>query len=129
MKQRGFIISFISCLMLSSLLWKNAFAGDFLKCEHRTRVERSKISVQTEDLTPGAIYTAIVESNGNTAMASAPADLAGEVEYDFDSNINDILAGATALSNDFVGDTASATVTDALGNVVDSGSAGCRNRR
>ena len=107
----------------------NAYAGDFLKCEKRGDPQRSKVSVETEDLVAGAVYTATVRSGTRTAMSTRAANPAGVVEYDFDSNRRDIAEGATAIPSNFIsGGKASAKVTDALGNVVASGTASCRMR-
>jgi hypothetical protein len=119
-------VSFIACAIIFSLSISEASAGEFLKCERRLNPQRSRISVESEGLVPGALYTAMVFSAGGSARASIAADAAGVAEYDFDSNINDILAGATRIAANFVGRSASAKVTDAMGNVVDSGQASCR---
>ncbi len=60
-------------------------------------------------------------------MATAVGD---EVEFDFDSNTNDIAQGAVPIAVNFVVDgRVTAQVRDAAGRVVASGSAICRVRR
>ncbi len=107
-----------------------ASAGELLKCEKRNRPARSKVSVEVEDLTPGAIYTGLISSGNNSAQASIAADIGGVVEYDFDSNPADIAAGATRIASGFIGSNVSLIVTDAMGVQVEKtpSPVGCRVR-
>lgn len=123
------IFSTLSILLFFFCLATNASAGEVLKCEKRNTPARSKISVNAEDLVPGAIYTARVSSGANSKSASQAADPAGVFEIDFDSNRKDILAGATPIGSKFiVGATVKTVVTDAMGGVVENTSAACRTR-
>ena len=53
------------------------------------------------------------------------ADDLGQVEFDFDSNPDDIAAGATRIPSNFIDIEVRAAVRDALGNRVNAGSAVC----
>ena len=109
------ILTLTATALILSFAANQASAGELLKCEKRTRPARSRISVQLEDLTPGAIYTALISSGNNAAQASIAADIAGVAEFDFDSNPADIAAGATRISTGFINTSVSLTVTNALG--------------
>ena len=77
-------------------------AGELrLRCEVRTSRARSKISVDGKNLASGQ-YQARVRSGGNTAMSGLRATVGDEVEFDFDSDPDDIAAGATAIAADFI---------------------------
>ncbi|KJV07937.1 hypothetical protein [Methylocucumis oryzae] len=105
----------------------NSHAGQLLKCEKRTTGrERSRISVNIEDQTPGALYTALVTSKTNTAQSTRAANFAGKAEFDFDSNRKDVAAGATQITKNFIDGTVSVMVTDALGNVVEQDTMTCK---
>lgn len=123
MKSRLLLTVFASVLLLSTT---SANAGEFAKCEKRNNPQRSRISVEARDLVPGAVYSATIISGANSVVASVAANTGGDAEYDFDSNPNDIFAGATAISSNFIGISVNASVTDALGNVVESGSVQCK---
>lgn len=112
--------------LVFSLSVSTASAGDLIKCERRTNPARSKIRVEAENLLSGAMYSATVFSAGGSALAWGAADPAGKVHFEYDSNPNNILAGATAINANFVVNQASTTVTDAMGNPVASGSAACK---
>ncbi|MGZ8190179.1 MAG: hypothetical protein ACXWTS_03005 [Methylococcaceae bacterium] len=128
MNSKQSIISTLSCLLLLSCLATNASAGEILKCEKRINPPRSRVSVEVEDLVPGAIYTARVSSGANSKSASIAADSVGVAEYDFDSNPKDIRAGATPIKAKFIDGDVKVVVTDAMGAVVEKTSAACRIR-
>ena len=128
MNSKQSILSTLSCLLFLSCLATNASAGEVLKCEKRNTPARSKISVDVEDLVPGAIYTARVSSGATSKSVSQAADPAGVVELDYDSNRKDILAGATRIAPVFISGVVKAVVTDAMGGVVENTSAACRTR-
>lgn len=119
MNTKQSILSTLSCLLFFCLV-TNASAGAPLKCEKRTSPPRSKISVEAEGLVPNTIYTVNVTSNSglNTASVSGAADLFGDVEVDFDSNLKDILGGATPLVPTFIVGDVTATVTKQIGGDV-----------
>jgi hypothetical protein len=65
---------------------------------------RSKISVDGSGLTPrSGSFQARVTSVGGTVTASFRSALGDEAEFDFDSNPNDIAAGATPIPATFAG--------------------------
>jgi hypothetical protein len=128
MNSKQSILSTLSCVLFLSCLATNASAGDVLKCEKRNTPARSRISVNVEDLVAGAIYTARVSSGANSKSVSQAADPTGTVEFDYDSNKKDILAGATPITTKFIVGGVKAVVTDAMGGVVENTSAACRIR-
>ncbi|MDD1622701.1 MAG: hypothetical protein LUQ11_14590 [Methylococcaceae bacterium] len=123
-----YLISTLSCALFLSLTISESNAGEILKCEKRTKPAVSRISVQGEDLTPGAMYTATVSSGNYSAFALTAADVAGVVNVDFNSNPNDILAGKTAINPQFIGSEVDLVITDALGNRVIETSAVCKTK-
>jgi len=70
-----------------------------VRCELRS--DRSKISVDGNNLATGT-YLAMVTSGANTASAPGQQTIGDEVEFDFDSEPDDIAAGATAIAADFI---------------------------
>jgi hypothetical protein len=90
-----------------------------LRCEKRFDPARSKVSVDGRNVSPNAIYTARVISGTNQATAKPKAAVGDEVEFDFDSNPNDIRAGATAIGANFIRNgSVRAAIFNADGNVV-----------
>ncbi len=86
-------------LNLSLLADANAATID-VKCEVRSG--RSKISVDGKGYAAG-YYRARVASGAGVVWAKAfKRPVAGELEFDFDSNPADIRAGATAISAAFI---------------------------
>lgn len=101
-----------------------------LRCEVRTR-GRSKISVDGKNLAAGS-YQASVMSGGNNAISGLQAAIGDEVEFDFDSDPDNIAAGATPIPATFISSGApsvTADILDANGQTVVTGSASCRVRR
>lgn len=101
--------------------------GFRLTCERRAN--RSKISVDGNNLRPrNGTFTARVQSGSNSAASRPQRAVGDEVEFDFDSNPNDVAAGATRISRGFiVGGRVTAQILR-NGTVVRSGSATCRVR-
>ncbi|CAG7856921.1 hypothetical protein MCAMS1_01586 [biofilm metagenome] len=93
-----------------------------LRCEVRKK-QRAKISVDGRNVNPG-VYRAAVTSGGVTVESKdTQSPVGGEVEFDFDSNRNDVAEGATQLAKGFIKDNmVSATIVDqdgfAIGPVV-----------
>ena len=72
-----------------------------LRCERRA--DRSRISVDGRNLTPrGGSFRARVRAAGGTATSGPQPAVGGEAEFDFDSNRNDVRAGATRIAVTFV---------------------------
>ena len=79
-----------------------------VKCEKRGTT-RSKASIDGKGLASGSYYAVLEALNGQAVTLtaqSAPANTIGdEVEFDFDSNANDIAEGATAIAANFISGT------------------------
>lgn len=121
-------LSSLACAVLFSFAVSEASAGDLLSCTKKNRPARSTISAEVEDLAPGAVFTALVTSGNNSATSVKAADITGNVEYDFDSNRNDILAGDTPISAQFINTSVTLLVTDANGNQIAQTTVTCRTR-
>jgi hypothetical protein len=97
-----------------------------VRCEVRSG--RSKISVDGNNLQAGT-YAARVTSGTNHATAPAKATLSDEVEFDFDSNRNDVAEGATAISLNFIQNArVQADLLDGAGALVASATGSCSTR-
>ncbi len=122
-------ITLVAVLAAFATLAGAAQAAD-LKISCEKRGTRSKVSVDGNNLRPGAVHFAIVSSGGNQAQSGVAAVVGDEIEFDFDSNPADIAQGATPIAANFIVDgRVSAQLRDAGGNVVATGSAICRVRR
>ena len=96
-----------------------------VRCERRSN--RSKISVDGNNLAAGS-YQARVTSGGNTATAPGQSTVGDEVEFDFDSESDDIAAGATAISASFIQGTppqVTGQILDGTGAVVTEATVTC----
>lgn len=99
-----------------------------LRCERRLNPARSRVSVDVRNAAAG-IYAAAIASGENDAVAAPEATIGDEVEFDFDSNRADVRRGATAIPPTFIVDgQVTATVFDAAGGILVSGSATCQVR-
>ena len=100
-----------------------------VSCEKRS--SRSRISVDGRNL-PSGSYTARVTSGANSKTSPARRTVGDEVEFDFDSNRNDIAAGATAIPANFIQVSATPDVRgeilNAAGTVVRTLGVNCRVR-
>ncbi|HEY0672399.1 MAG TPA: hypothetical protein VGD27_09040 [Longimicrobiales bacterium] len=99
-----------------------------LRCE--VSATRSKVSVDGNNLRPlGGMFSARIRSGSNSATASAIQAVGDEAEFDFDSNANDVSAGATAIAPTFIqvgpGADITAEILNANGVAVANGSAEC----
>ena len=97
-------------------------------CEVRS--DRSRASVNGQNLASGE-YSARIFAGANAAEADSTATVGDEVEFDFDSEPDDVAAGATPIAPDFIeGGTPAVTgeILDASGAIVASGTATCRVR-
>ena len=102
-----------------------------VRCERRSG--RSKISVDGNNISPrNGLFSARVRAAGGTVASASRSAVGDEVEFDFDSNRNDIAAGATRLSADFIVARAGADVTgeilNAQGAVIATRGADCEIR-
>jgi hypothetical protein len=99
-----------------------------VRCEQRA--DRSRASVDGNDL-PSGTYSARLTSGANVAVSGAAPTIGDEVEFDFDSEPDDVAAGATSIAVDFLqGDPPHATgeILDGAQNVVASGTVICERR-
>jgi len=72
-----------------------------VRCERRPN--RSKISVDANDVTPrNGSFRARVRAAGGTVTSAAKRAVGDEVEFDFDSDRDDIAAGATRIPANFI---------------------------
>ena len=99
-----------------------------LRCERRSN--RSKISVDGRGLTPRTgSFRARVTASGGTVTSASKRAVGGEAEFDFDSNRNNILAGATRIAATFItarsGPDVVAKILNASGQVVATQGAEC----
>jgi hypothetical protein len=94
-------------------------------CERRA--DRSRASVNGKNLASGN-YTARLTSGGNGATTGSKATIGDEVEFDFDSEPDDIAAGATAIGAGFLEGTppqATGEILNAADQVVVSATVTC----
>ena len=106
----------------------SAIATIRLRCERRSN--RSRISVDASGLTPAAgRFRARVTAAGGTVTSPLKRAVAGQDEFDFDSNQADINAGATRIPATFIrartGPDVVARVLNAAGVVVATRSGEC----
>ena len=97
-----------------------------VRCEKRA--DRSKISVDGNDLVPAnGQFTARATSGGVSVTAGPQTAVGDEAEFDFDSNANDVAAGATRISASFIqGNTVLGEIINAQNTVVASATVSCR---
>ena len=120
------VVAVLATVLLSTLSLSVAAQSLRVKCE--TRSNRSKASVDGSNLTSGN-YSARLLSGSNSAQSVQAHTVGDEVEFDFDSNANDIRQGATPIAKNFiVGNTVTGELLDSAGNVVISKSASCRRK-
>jgi hypothetical protein len=102
-----------------------------LRCERRSG--RSKISVDGNNLAPrNGTFKARVSAAGGTVASTSKRAVGDEAEFDFDSNRNDIAAGATRISATFIarrsGPDVVGEILNAQGQVVARSGAECEFR-
>lgn len=89
-----------------------------IKCEQRSTPARARVSVDGTNL-PAGSYSARIASGGASVTSALRVAVGDEVEFDFDSNRNDIAAGATAISTTFIqGGTVTGALLNSAGTVV-----------
>lgn len=94
------IFTVVSCLIVLLVTALAAEAATIrVRCEKRS--DRSKISVDGKDLTPGS-YAAMVVSGSNEATSTLQGAVGDEAGFDFDSAPDDVAAGATEIGVDFI---------------------------
>ncbi|HKY92060.1 MAG TPA: hypothetical protein VJM11_13515 [Nevskiaceae bacterium] len=114
------------CSALAFAVITDAGAAEIrVRCEKREH--RSKVSVDAGGLTPGVEYRARVISGDNGRTSAPQAAVGDEVEFDFDSNRNEIAAGATAIGPQFIqGGQVTGKILGPNGRVVVSDTELCR---
>ena len=117
-------LAMMATLSALTLFAVDASASLRVRCEVRS--DRSKASVDGNNLASG-VYSARIESGSNSADSKKAKRTRGdEVEFDFDSNTE---KGATRIDQDFiVGGQLTGTLLDDAGNVVESKTVNCRRR-
>lgn len=87
-------------VMALSLPVSSAEAADILvQCEKRSN--RSKVSVDGNNLISGN-YSAKITSGSNTKISAYKPTVGDEIGFDFDSDRNDVAAGAIRISSSFI---------------------------
>jgi hypothetical protein len=111
--------------------------ADQVETKCRVRPDRSKVSVDGEGLGNGSYY-AEVKSGGviiKSVDVQTISSSGDEVEFDFDSNTNDIAEGATAITFDFIknrsvtGSIFKTTDNGLTGQLVEDDNAKCRGKK
>ena len=101
-----------------------------VKCEQRVKdgaPERSRVSVDAKNLDGlGDPYTAQIMSGANAANSGDLVLIQDEVEADFDSNENNVAAGATEIPANFVQVSVTAKIVDADGFTVVADTVSCK---
>jgi hypothetical protein len=104
-------------------------AGIRVRCETRTDPPRSKISVDAKDLTPAdGPFRAIVSSGRHRRATLPQAAVGDEVEFDFDSDPDDVATGATRIGATFIQGAVTGRILDAAGYEVANSTVNCRAR-
>ena len=104
-----------------------------VQCERSTTPDRSKISVDANDLVQqSGAFRARVTAAGGSVTSTVLQAAGDEVEFDFDSNSNDVAEGATPIAATFITARAEADVLGELltadGQVVASQGVDCQFR-
>lgn len=128
MNTRTVFTSLIAVVLLGAFASTHADAASIeVKCEKR--VNRSKISVDGRNLAPGRLYRCRAQSGINVRTTVLKRAVGDELECDFDSNPNNIAAGATRIPPDFIrGRQVTGKILNRLGRTVISDTSICRVR-
>jgi len=115
-------------VMLATVVGGEA-AGIRVRCEKRTDPPRSRISVDAKDLNPAdGPFRAVVRSGSLQKVAPPQVATGDEVEFDFDSDPDDIAAGATPIGVNFIRGAVVGKILDATGYEVANSTVNCRTR-
>jgi hypothetical protein len=119
--------SFASIAVLSTLALATVAAqAQSIRVRCDTFPNRSRASVDGSALAAGE-YSAVLTSGANTAQSPLDTAVAGEVQFDFDSNPKDVAAGATKIDRHFiVSGRVTGKLLDASGTVVATQTRTCR---
>jgi hypothetical protein len=121
--------SFAAIAVLSTLALSTVAAqAQSIRVRCDTFANRSRASVDGSALAAGE-YSAVLVSGAHTAQSPLEAAVAGEVQFDFDSNPKDVAAGATKIDRRFiVNGRVTGKLLDASGNVIAKETRTCRAR-
>lgn len=87
-----------------------------VRCERRSN--RSKISLDGNNLSPrNGSFRGRVKASGGTVTSRSKRAVGDEVEFDFDSNPNDVAAGATQIPASFI---TARSGPDVIGEILNS---------
>jgi hypothetical protein len=109
--------------------------AESVKTKCRVRISdsqkiRSKVSVDGDGLPAGNYYAEVVSADNGPIRSTVQAAVSGEAEFDFDSNSNDILEGATQIAPDFIQDRqVVGTIFTEAGAIVQVDDALCRAKK
>jgi hypothetical protein len=119
--------SLFTAVLCGAIVFVDAHAASIrIDCERRA--DRSKISVDGANLPPG-LFRCIARSGSNARATPLRAQVRGERECDFDSNPNDVAAGATRIPFNFIqGGQVIGKIVNGYGFTVISDTAACRIR-
>jgi len=124
------ILMTVFCLTVLMALAHDTSAQDLRRLRCRTRVNpaRDQVTISVENLLAGEVVTGTITNPAGASVTSAPvpADVAGNVDIVFDSQV---VAGVTPIPANFVvsGNTVSGVVNNAAnGTVIVSGTAVCQ---
>lgn len=96
-----------------------------VRCEKRA--DRSKVSVDGNELASGR-YKAKISSGPNRRSSPFAHTVGDEVEFDFDSEPDDIADGATEIDPAFIRKKVRGKIVNSRGNTVISDTVKCRRR-
>lgn len=98
-----------------------------IRVECEKRANRSKISVDGNNLIPGS-YKAVVKSGSNIKSTELKVSTGDEIEFDFDSDPADVAAGATPIKRTFIQGNVTGKLLNDKGFVVISDTVSCRTK-
>jgi hypothetical protein len=93
------VVAAAALAALSFTAYSASAADVEVRCEKRSA--RSKASVDGSNLRSGQ-YRAVLKSGTKTRRSPFDQTIGDEVQFDFDSNPNDIAEGATSIPADFI---------------------------
>ncbi len=96
-----------------------------VKCEKRS--DRSKASVDGNNLRIGGNFKGRIMSGSNTETSPVQTAVGDEAEFDFDSDLDDVAEGATEITANFIQDgRVTGKILDAAGATVIMDMVNCR---
>lgn len=124
MNSKSVLTGVFAGLMFGAFASNVDAANILVKCEKSAH--RSKISVDGSNLTPG-LYRCGAQSGSNVKTTTAKRTARRQIECDFDSNPNDVAAGATRIPPNFIqGGRVIGKILTLKGRTVNSDTSACR---